>query len=282
MATKDTQLEIANELLSRSKAQESFYEFAKQAWRYVEGDRPFVDGWHIKAICDHLEAVVRTNVLLCKNDELLIDDLDVEGYIRNLIINQPPRTMKSTLCSVMLCAWVWISWPEKQFLYVSYALSLAIRDSVKCRRLIESTWYQRRWGHIFKMVGDQNTKTRFDNDKAGYRMSSSINAQVTGDGADFCICLPFDSLITTDKGKIPIGKIVEESIDCKILSYNHELNKTEYKEIEKYEINPGRKLLIIDLGDQIIECTEEHPIFIEGKGYIEAKNIQEGDVVLCL
>src|SRR5260370_10686396 len=116
----------------------SLREFVRQAWRIVETSTPFVPGWHIDAIIDHLEAVSR-------------------GRIRNLLINVPPRHMKSLLVSVFWPAWEWIRWPERRWLYSSYGAQLSIRDSVKCRRLIESPWYQRLWGDRFALTSDQNT-----------------------------------------------------------------------------------------------------------------------------
>jgi hypothetical protein len=140
-------------------------EFVRQAWQIVEPSTPFVPGWHIDAIIEHLEAVSR-------------------GEIRNLLINVPPRHMKSLLVSVFWPAWEWIRWPERRWLYSSYAASLSIRDSVKCRRLIESTSYRRFWGDRFKLTTDQNTKARFDNDRSGYRISTSVGGAATGEGGD--------------------------------------------------------------------------------------------------
>ena len=129
----------------------------------------FVPGFHIDAIVEHLEAVSY-------------------GQIRNLIINVPPRHMKSLLVSVFWPAWEWTRWPERRWLYSSYAASLSIRDSVKCRRLIESPWYQSRWGHVFSLTSDQNAKMRFDNNRSGYRLSTSVGGSVTGEGGDRIVC----------------------------------------------------------------------------------------------
>src|ERR1035437_3596935 len=71
--------------------------------------------------CDHLEAVSY-------------------GHIRNLLINVPPRHMKSLLVSVLWPAWEWTRWPERRWLFSSYAATLSIRDSVKCRRLKLPKW----------------------------------------------------------------------------------------------------------------------------------------------
>jgi hypothetical protein len=73
------------------------------------------------------------------------------------------------LVSVFWPAWEWIRWPERRWLYSSYAQSLSLRHSVICRRLIESPWYQQRWGHVYRLTDDQNTKGRFDNTRLGYR-----------------------------------------------------------------------------------------------------------------
>jgi predicted phage terminase large subunit-like protein len=155
--------------VEREYATRSFHEFVRQAWHVIEPSTPFVPGWHIDAIIDHLEAVSY-------------------GHIRNLLINVPPRHMKSLLVSVFWPAWEWTRWPERRWLYSSYAATLSLRDSVKCRRLIESPWYRARWGHVFLLTGDQNAKTRFDNNRSGYRLSTSVGGAVTGEGGDRIVC----------------------------------------------------------------------------------------------
>jgi predicted phage terminase large subunit-like protein len=155
--------------IERECAGRSLREFVRQAWHVIEPSALFVPGFHIDAIIDHLESVTR-------------------GDIRNLLINVPPRHMKSLLVSVFWPAWEWIRWPERRWLHSSYAATLSIRDSVKCRRLIESPWYRARWGHVFTLTGDQNAKTRFDNNRSGYRLSTSVGGAVTGEGGDRIVC----------------------------------------------------------------------------------------------
>ena len=134
----------------------------------MEPGRNFYDNWHIEAICEHLQAVVN-------------------GDIRRLIINIPPRHMKSITAAVALPAWAWIDNPSKRFLFASYAGSLSVRDSVKCRRLIASRWYQENFGHIFQLTGDQNQKQRFENDKTGMRIATSVDGALTGEGGDIIV-----------------------------------------------------------------------------------------------
>lgn len=155
--------------IERADCEESLYTFFQHAWPYID-PAPFTDGQALQAVAEHLEAVVNRD-------------------IRNLIINIPPRMSKSSLVSVCFPAWVWarrsrsiLSGPGTQFLHASYALSLALRDSVKCRRLIKSPWYQHLWGDRFSLMADQDAKTRFDNSAGGYRMCTSVDAAVTGEG----------------------------------------------------------------------------------------------------
>lgn len=150
--------------------EESLYHFAKSAWHIVEPVTTFGENWHIEVICQHLEAAVR-------------------GDIKNLLINIPPGCMKSLLTSVFLPAWVWgpANWPEARFMFVSYFSSLSVRDSIKCRNIITSPWYQERWGEVFKLVGDQNAKTKYENNHRGWRLSTSVGGAGTGEHPDLII-----------------------------------------------------------------------------------------------
>ena len=160
--------------LDRADCEDSLYTFLKHSWKFIDASS-FTEGWPIEAIAEHLQAVV-------------------DGEIRRLIINIPPRMGKSSITSVAFPAWTWTqpftsptSGPGVQFLHASYAQQLALRDSVKCRRLIESPWYQALWGDRFKLTSDQNTKTRFDNDRNGSRLSTSVGSALTGEGGSIIV-----------------------------------------------------------------------------------------------
>ena len=160
--------ELSTEDIDRALAERSMHEFIKQCWSTIEPGRAFHDNWHIQAICEHLEAVSR-------------------GELRRLIINIPPRHMKSLTCDVAFPTWTWLHKPYTQFLFASYAGALAIRDSVKCRRLIQSPWYSNNWSHKFQLTGDQNQKQRFENNHNGHRISTSVGGALTGEGGDIIV-----------------------------------------------------------------------------------------------
>jgi predicted phage terminase large subunit-like protein len=157
--------------IDAERCRRSLRRFVRSAWHVPEPANPFVSGWHLDCIADHLEAVTR-------------------GDIRNLLINIPPRHSKSLQVAVFWPCWEWTTNPERRWLFTSYAEKLAIRDSVKCRRLIASPWYQERWGRlaawreVFDLTDDQNQKVRFENDKTGYRIASSVGGANTGEGGD--------------------------------------------------------------------------------------------------
>lgn len=161
--TPAVMLDLIRQEKERRAASASLYEFVKQSWHVVEPGVPFVASWHIEEICEHLEAITA-------------------GQIRKLLINIPPRHSKSTIVSVMWPMWEWLTDPAHKYLCASYSGNLSIRDNLKARRLIQSPWYQERWGHLYKLSGDQNAKQRFENDKTGYRLATSVGGTATGEG----------------------------------------------------------------------------------------------------
>lgn len=155
--------------------------FIREAWPIVEPATPFVHGWHIDVLSEHLEAVGR-------------------GELRRLIINIPPRTMKSLTTAVFWPCWEWLEAAHLRWLFATYAQSLSLRDSVRCRRLIQSkggkadgTLFERvgyqgllallddePWG----LTGDQNAKEKYETTLTGMRLATSVGGIATGEGGD--------------------------------------------------------------------------------------------------
>lgn len=185
--------------VQRERCMRSLYYFAQHAWHVLEPGRQFKDNWHIQAICEHLQAVS-------------------EGQIHRLLINVPPRHMKSLLVSVMWPVWDWLRTPTRQFLTASYRDQLATRDALKSRQLIQSLWFQSLFGHLFTLSRDQNQKTRYQNDKMGYRIAITSMGGV-GEGGDFLIA---DDPQNTDK--MDSDPYVEATTDWWNLTFNQRLN----------------------------------------------------------
>jgi predicted phage terminase large subunit-like protein len=177
--------------LEASICRDSLYQFVKMAWYEVEQD-PFVDGWHIRAICEALEA-------------LYYDRIDSN----NLILNVPPRHMKSLLVDVFFPAWVWTREAHKKFLCLSYAESTISSIMAKTKKLLKSIWYQEHFN--IPMASSPDTNTRFANIYGGYIYSFGFSGAVTGEGGDFLLI--DDPLKATDADSDLVRNKVNDDYD---------------------------------------------------------------------
>lgn len=245
-------LEYCQKLMS----EDDLHEFMKQAWSIVEPGFNFLDNWHLGAICEHLMAVSRRQ-------------------IDNLLINVPPGTGKSLTVCVMWMVWEWVTRPQTRWMFSSYSEEYAIRDSLKCRRIIESEWYRARWGDVYKMTGDQNQKKKFENNQSGFRIASGIGGS-TGEHPDIA-CIDGKALIQCRNEWKTIESIVNKGKCVEILSYSHRTGKAEWRKAIRFSKVAGRRSVKIKTvqGREII-CTEDHPVFAEGKGYVAAGTVKKG------
>lgn len=153
------------ERIDAELAERHLEDFLEQAWPILEPSRPLIRSWHLGAICEHLEAVTRRE-------------------IRALLINIPPGTMKSLTTAVVWPAWVWLRDPAHRWLFSSYADKLSKRDSRRCRNVIRSPWYRARWGDRFALLADQDQVVKFENDRTGFRLATSVDGANTGERGD--------------------------------------------------------------------------------------------------
>ena len=142
--------------------------FIEQAWSVIEPGITYVDNWHIHLIGEYMEAIN-------------------EGQIKRLIINIPPRHMKSLEVTVCYPAWTWIKHPEKRFIKVSYSDGLSRKHNIIARDIINSPWYQRNWGGVFSLKDDVNRQNEFKNNHQGFMISTSVSGAITGEGGDVII-----------------------------------------------------------------------------------------------
>jgi hypothetical protein len=137
--------------------------YIRDAWNVVEPATAFLNNWHLDLIAEYLEAVTA-------------------GQITRLLINCPPRYMKSKSVSVFWPTWCWarraedklgpddvLSGASSRWIFASYADELVIDHSLQRRRIMGSPWYQARWGDRVSFSKDQNRKTNYENLKRGAR-----------------------------------------------------------------------------------------------------------------
>jgi hypothetical protein len=167
--------------------EESLGDFVRAAWHHAGEPQKFDSNWHIDCLTDHLMAVGRR---------------EIKGP-GPLIFTMPPRHMKSRGVNVFFPAWTWAQNPDPdrsghhmmvrpgtllgpgvKFAFISYLQRLSDEHSVACRRLVESDWYQRRWGDRVEL--DYAQVAQFDNLAGGSRRAMSFSS-ITGFGADIVV-----------------------------------------------------------------------------------------------
>ena len=103
---------------------QEFIRFAARCFYDLNPQAELALNWHLEVIAAKLTAVR-------------------EGKIQRLIINLPPRHLKSLLASVAFPAWCLGHDSSAQILCVSYAQDLADKLARDCRSIMQSPWYQR-------------------------------------------------------------------------------------------------------------------------------------------
>lgn len=154
--------EIINSLLRTD-----FKSFVTKVFGEVAPGSKYLNNWHIDVICD------------------AIMDMYESGNNR-LIINMPPRYMKSLICSIALPAWILGHNPKAQILCVSYNDELADKFAISCRDVMQSDWYR----ELFPMTRlhqSRQSVNDFATTRSGGRMATSIGGTLTGRGADWII-----------------------------------------------------------------------------------------------
>src|ERR1700720_4485780 len=140
--------------------------FAQHCFCELNPQAAFLPNWHIEVIAAKLAAVRA-------------------GRIRRLIINLPPRHLKSLLASIAFPAWCLGHDPSAQILCVSYAQELADKLARDCRSIMTSPWYRQ----IFptRLAPHRQAVQEFITTRQGYRLATSTGGVLTGRGADIIL-----------------------------------------------------------------------------------------------
>lgn len=141
--------------------------FTQKVFNTVSPNAVYKHNWHIDAISEYLTACSR-------------------GEITRLIINMPPRMMKSISVSVAWPAWLLGNNPAERIMCASYANTLSLALSQDCRLVCESEWYKNIFPE-FELAADQNTKSKFQTTMRGARFATSTGSSSTGMGGNFLI-----------------------------------------------------------------------------------------------
>src|SRR5262249_1309098 len=141
--------------------------FVHKVFASLTPGQTYVRSWHIDAIVYQLERIRR-------------------GEIRRLIINMPPRSLKSITASVAFPAFLLGHDPTKRIICVSYSAELAKKHSNDFRDIIDSAWYRNAFTDT-RIGLYKNNETEIEFSQRGFRLATSVGGTLTGRGGDIII-----------------------------------------------------------------------------------------------
>jgi predicted phage terminase large subunit-like protein len=151
--------------LLRAILRNDFPSFFRRCMQTVNPSRPLEWNWHLDAIIYQLERIRR-------------------GEINRLIINAPPRTLKSLIVSVAFTAYLLGLDPARRIFTISYADELAAKHTSDFRSIVESRWYRLAFR---KMRIQRMHEGEVITTQRGFRKSTSVYGALTGLGGDLFI-----------------------------------------------------------------------------------------------
>jgi len=141
--------------------------FIEKCFYTINPNVKYLSNWHIELIADRL--------LACE-----------KGDIKRLIINIPPRYLKSLCVNVAWPCWLLGHSPERRVISASYSQPIATKHSIDSRLILNSKWYKKIFPET-KITDDQNEKDKFITTKRGFRLATSVGGSLTGEGGNFLI-----------------------------------------------------------------------------------------------
>jgi predicted phage terminase large subunit-like protein len=185
-SSRPTRDAVADRAFLCSLLRTDFMSFTHKCFQTLTPGARFQPNWHLEAIAHHLELVRR-------------------GRLKRLIINLPPRSLKSIFSSVAFPAFMLGHDPTQRIIVVSYASDLAVKHSNDFRAIISSEWY----AQIFPgtvISRNKNTETEVVTTKMGFRLATSTDGTLTGRGGNIIVLddpqKPLDALSDSKRQRV--------------------------------------------------------------------------------
>jgi predicted phage terminase large subunit-like protein len=158
--------------------------FLRRCFMTLNPGFPYLPNWHIAAIGYQLERIRR-------------------GEITRLIINMPPRHLKSLTVSVAFAAWLLGHEPWRRIFVISYGNELSSKHASDFRSIVESAWYRRAFP---AMRISRSLEFEVSTTARGFRISTSVYGTLTGLGGDVFIIddpqKPVDAQSDTQRNRL--------------------------------------------------------------------------------
>ncbi len=136
------------------------YAFTERAFYELNPTETFKHNWHLEVIASELEACRR-------------------GEERRLIINQPPRSLKSLFASVCFPTFLLGHNSSAKIICASYGQDLADKHARDFRTILNSAWYQDLFPHT-RLSSQRQALQELVTTHNGFRLSTSVGGPLTG------------------------------------------------------------------------------------------------------
>lgn len=177
---------MSDKKLLKAILKNDFYSFVQKVFHEVSGGERFVPNWHLEVLCYMLEQARL-------------------GKIKRLIINVPPRSLKSVIVNVAFSAWVLGHNPKEKLISASYSADLSEKFARDSKRVMESGWYKELFPKSV-ISRERSSATDFVTVSRGGRFATSVEGTLTGRGGNFIIIddpiKPNDTMSETALNKV--------------------------------------------------------------------------------
>lgn len=257
-------IEAAKELLRRRKARSNLLSFIQ----YI--DEEYILSDFSRTVCAELDQ--------------FLDDM-MAGLRPVLVLGAPPQHGKSQIVSRYLPAYIFGRYPDLRVGGLSYAKDLASDMNRDVQKIMMSDEYHRLFPEsclsakrvvTVEVEAKRNSETFEIVGRKGSYVSQGVGGPLTGKRLD---CFVAGTKVQTNIGSISIEDLPMQAANCKILSHNGK--GLTYGRLKAFASSQGFGIYrVTTKSGRVFEATGEHRVY-SGRGYIEAAQLAEGDVLLC-
>ena len=215
-------LEKLEEVKEREQMTQHFLSFVKKMWP------AFIEGHHHSIMADAFERVIN-------------------GKLKRLIINMPPRHTKSEFASYLLPAWFLGRSPEKKVIQTAHTAELAVGFGRKVRNLVGDEGFQKTFPGV-KLRQDSKAAGRWNTNSEGEYFAIGVGGAVTGKGADLLI---IDDPHSEQEARSPDASVFDPVYEW-------------YTSGPRQRLQPGGAIVIVmtrwhqrDLAGQILKASQQ-------------------------
>jgi len=207
-----------------------------------------------------------------------------KGECKRLVINIPPRYSKTELAVVNFIAWALGQVPDAEFIHASYSGALAINNSSQIRSLVQHEAYR---GIFPKLELASEASHHWKTTAGGVMYATGTGGTITGFGAGkhragFGGCFPVGTRVWTEKGLLPIDRIVRERMQVRVWSFDY-AGQMVLKPVQAWHENPPNQIVRVTFDDgECVECTPDHRFWTTNRGWVRADSLSIDDRLPCV